>query len=461
MSHEAKPTTKNSALFYQSELRRPLFSHSEGIYLWDINGKCYIDGSSGAMVSNIGHSNPSVLAAMAAQMNKGTFAYRLHFENEPAEKLADELVARSPAGLDKVFFVSGGSEAVESCLKLGRQWALATGQSSRHKVISCFPSYHGCTFGALSVTGYTPLSEPFDAMMQAMPKIPAPRCYLERENHSEEDDDLGLHYAENLRNEILKQGADSVLAFIYEPVGGASTGALVAPSTFHRRIQEICREFGILLILDEVMTGVGRTGRFLAAEHWQIEPDMIALSKGLAAGYSPLGAMLASNRLVDPVLANGGFMHGFTSAGNPLSCAAGLAVLNELDSLDLVANCEQRGIELKAGLEKLMSKYPFIGDVRGKGLLQAFELVSERKSMAPLPKELNAHLILVDIAYENGLIIYSRRTRGGVEGDHFLICPPLSVSSKQICDILSLLETSLEQFANVLLTSLNTYGTSR
>lgn len=460
MSHEAKPTTKNSALFYQSELRRPLFSHSEGIYLWDINGKCYIDGSSGAMVSNIGHSNPSVLAAMAAQMNKGTFAYRLHFENEPAEKLADELVARSPAGLDKVFFVSGGSEAVESCLKLGRQWALATGQSSRHKVISCFPSYHGCTFGALSVTGYTPLSEPFDAMMQAMPKIPAPRCYLERENHPEEDDDLGLHYAENLRNEILKQGADSVLAFIYEPVGGASTGALVAPSTFHRRIQEICREFGILLILDEVMTGVGRTGRFLAAEHWQIEPDMIALSKGLAAGYSPLGAMLASNRLVDPVLANGGFMHGFTSAGNPLSCAAGLAVLNELDSLDLVANCEQRGIELKAGLEKLMSKYPFIGDVRGKGLLQAFELVSERKSMAPLPKELNAHLILVDIAYENGLIIYSRRTRGGVEGDHFLICPPLSVSSKQICDILSLLETSLEQFANVLLTSLNTYGTS-
>lgn len=462
MSHEAKPTTKNSALFYQSELRRPLFSRSEGIYLWDINGKCYIDGSSGAMVSNIGHSNPSVLAAMAAQMNKGTFAYRLHFENEPAEKLADELVARSPAGLDKVFFVSGGSEAVESCLKLGRQWALATGQSSRHKVISCFPSYHGCTFGALSVTGYTPLSEPFDAMMQAMPKIPAPRCYLERENHSEEDDDaLGLHYAENLRNEILKQGADTVLAFIYEPVGGASTGALVAPSTFHRRIQEICREFGILLILDEVMTGVGRTGKFLAAEHWQIEPDMIALSKGLAAGYSPLGAMLASNRLVDPVLANGGFMHGFTSAGNPLSCAAGLAVLNELDSLDLVANCEQRGIELKAGLEKLMSKYPFIGDVRGKGLLQAFELVSERKNMTPLPKELNAHLILVDIAYENGLIIYSRRTRGGVEGDHFLICPPLSVSSKQICDILSLLETSLEQFADVLLTSLNTYGTSR
>jgi adenosylmethionine-8-amino-7-oxononanoate aminotransferase len=299
-------------------------------------------------------------------------------------------------------------------------------------------------------------------MMRAMPKIPAPRCYLEREIYAEENDDtLGLRYAENLREEILKQGAESVLAFVYEPVGGASTGALVAPSTFHRRIQEICREFGILLILDEVMTGIGRTGKFLAAEHWQLEPDMIALSKGLAAGYSPLGAMLASNRLVDPVLANGGFMHGFTSAGNPLSCAAGLAVLNELDSLDLVNNCEQRGIELKAGLEKLMTKYAFIGDVRGKGLLQAFELVSDRETMVPLPRALNAHLSLVDIAYENGLIIYSRRTRGGVEGDHFLVCPPLSVTPQQISDILGLLDLSLKQFADVLKSSPNYHGTSR
>jgi len=170
--------------------------------------------------------------------------------------------------------------------------------------------------------------------------------------------------------------------------------------------------------------------------------------------------MLASNRLVDPVLANGGFMHGFTSAGNPLSCAAGLAVLNELDSLDLVVNCELRGIELKAGLEKLMTKYPFIGDVRGKGLLQAFELVSDCGTMAPLPKALNAHSTLVDIAYENGLIIYSRRTRGGVEGDHFLVCPPLSVSSEQVVDILRLLEESLEQFAETLPAFPNIKGSS-
>jgi adenosylmethionine-8-amino-7-oxononanoate aminotransferase len=233
MSHDAKGANKSSALFYQSELQRPLFSHSDGIYLWDVDGKRYIDGSSGAMVSNIGHSNPGVLAAMVSQMEKGTFAYRLHFENEPAEQLAQELVARSPAGLEKVFFVSGGSEAVESCLKLGRQWAVATGQPDRHKVISCFPSYHGCTFGALSITGYTPLSEPFDAMMRAMPKIPAPRCYLEREIYAEENDDaLGLRYAENLRDEILKQGAETVLAFIYEPVGGLQQVRSLHPLLF-------------------------------------------------------------------------------------------------------------------------------------------------------------------------------------------------------------------------------------
>ena len=455
MSHRTAGAETESALFYQSELRRPLFERSEGIYLWDVNGKRYIDGSSGAMVSNIGHSNPRVLAAMNAQMARGTFAYRLHFENAPAEDLARALVARSPEGIDRAFFVSGGSEAVESCLKLGRQWALATNQAKRHKVISCFPSYHGCTLGALSITGYTPLSEPFDAMMKAMPKIPAPRCYLDRALDREpyaglSDEELAARYADNLREEILKQGPESVLAFIYEPVGGASTGALVAPPLFRQRVQEICREFGILLILDEVMTGIGRTGTFLACEHWDLKPDMIALSKGLAAGYSPLGAMLASSRLVDPVLANGGFMHGFTSAGNPLSCAAGLAVLEEIDSENLVANCAQRGDELKRGLESLMVRFPFIGDVRGKGLLLAFELVANRESMTTLPREMNAYATLVDIAYENGLIIYSRRTRGGVDGDHFLVCPPLTVTAQQVDDILSLLEISLEQFAATL-----------
>ncbi|MDX1507654.1 MAG: aminotransferase class III-fold pyridoxal phosphate-dependent enzyme, partial [Woeseiaceae bacterium] len=302
-----------SALFYQSRLRRPLFDRAEGIYCWDRAGKRYVDGSSGAMVSNIGHANPRVIEAMQAQMARGTFAYRLHFENEPAETLAHRVVEKMPAGLDRVFFVSGGSEAVESCIKMARQWAIATGQASRYKVISCFPSYHGATLGALSLTGYTPLTEPFLPMMANMPKIPAPTCYLDRDELSMHE--RGLRAAGRLREKIIAEGPDSVLAFIMEPVGGASTGALVAPDSYYGRVREICDEFGVLLITDEVMTGAGRTGPFLGAGNWDLRGDLVALSKGFAAGYAPLGAMVADGRLVEAVLDAGGFLHGFTSAG--------------------------------------------------------------------------------------------------------------------------------------------------
>ena len=418
---------------------------AEGIYIWDRSGNRYLDGCSGAMVSNIGHSNPRVLAAMRAQMEKGTFAYRLHFENEPAETLARRVVEKMPVGLDRVFFVSGGSEAVESGIKLARSWAIAVGQDSRYKIISCFPSYHGCTLGALSLTGYTPMTAPYAPMMQDMPKIPAPTCYLDRDKLSMEE--RGLRYAEMLRDEIIAQGPDNVLAFVIEPVGGASTGALVAPDGYHERIREICDEFGVLLILDEVMTGAGRTGKFLGAEHWQLRPDIVALSKGFAAGYAPLGAMVADSRLVDPVLDSGGFLHGFTSAGNPLSASAGLAVLDELDTRNLIDNAAVMGAELQARLNELMFRFPFIGDVRGKGLLLAFELVADRETMAPLPREMNAYTQLVEEAYGRGLIIYSRRTRGGIEGDHFMICPPLIVTSEQLDELMSLLSDSLTAFA--------------
>jgi adenosylmethionine-8-amino-7-oxononanoate aminotransferase len=216
-----------------------------------------------------------------------------------------------------------------------------------------------------------------------------------------------------LRDKILEEGPETVLAFIMEPVGGASTGALVAPASYYARIREICDEFGILLILDEVMTGVGRTGTFIAAEHWNLRPDLIALSKGFAAGYAPLGAMVADRRLVEPVLDRGGFIHGYTYAGNPLTCAAGLAVLEEIETRDLMGNATRMGALLKQGLNSLMARYPWIGDVRGLGLLLAFELVADRATMQPLPKDLNAHSRLVELAFERGLIIYSRRTRGG------------------------------------------------
>ncbi|MEM7284066.1 MAG: aminotransferase class III-fold pyridoxal phosphate-dependent enzyme, partial [Pseudomonadota bacterium] len=352
-----------SHLFYQTDQRRPRVARAEGIYLWDQDGKRYIDASSGPMVSNIGHGNRRVLAAMKQQMDQTTFAYRLHFENDPAEELAALTASLMPEDLDRVFFVSGGSEAIESCLKLARQYAISQGETKRWKVISLYPSYHGSTLGATAVTGMDPFVEPFADMIQVMPKIPAATCYLDQDQLS--DQQRGLGYAEKLREEIIQQDPETVLAFLFEPVGGASTGALVPPDSWFQRIEEICQEFGVLMIADEVMTGAGRTGAFLACNHWNLCPDIIALAKGFAAGYAPLGAMVAKRHVVDSVIDHRGFAHGYTYAGNPLSCAAGLAVLKEVLENDLTQQAATQGGKLKKCLDPLAMRYPFIGHVRG------------------------------------------------------------------------------------------------
>lgn len=448
-----------SRLFYQSRLPRPQLDRAQGIYMWDTAGKRYIDGSSGAMVSNIGHSNPAVLAAMHAQMDKSTFGYRLHFQTDTSEALADKIASLSPDGLNRVFFVSGGSEAVESALKMARQYALTQGEAQRTKIISRYPSYHGSTLGALAITGYAPMTAPFDPMMQAMPKIPAPRAYLD--NLDIDNPATGLYYANMLEAKILEEGPETVLAFIVEPIGGASTGALVPPAGYLRRIREICDQYGVLLIHDEVMTGGGRTGRFFGAEHWDVSPDIIALSKGFGAGYVPLGAMIARHDMVEAVLDSGGFIHGYTYAGNPLACAAGLAVVQEIEQGDLMANAAAMGNALTCRLQALMQRFPLIGDVRGKGLLLAFELMADSETKEPLPVTFNAHSRLVNIAYENGLIIYSRRTRGGTSGDHFLVCPPMIVTEPQLDEIAEILDRSMEQLMAELPASITTSTVSQ
>lgn len=435
-----------SHLFYQSSQRRPVLEQARGVYMWDVDGKRYLDGSSGAMVCNIGHSNERVLDAMRRQMEKSTFGYRLHFETEASEQLAARTAALCPDGMNRVFFVSGGSEAVESAIKLARQHALAVGQGSRWKVISRSPSYHGCTLGALAITGYAPLTDPFAPMMREMPKIPAPRAYLDGLDPA--DPATGAHYAAMLEAEIIAQGPESVLAFIVEPIGGASTGALVPPKGYMEAVQEICRRYGVLLILDEVMTGAGRTGRFLALEHWGLSPDIVVLSKGFAAGYVPLGAIAARDDLVQKVLDSGGFLHGFTYAGNPLACAAGAAVIDEIARQGLVQNAEVMGAALRARLDGLMARHQIIGDVRGQGLLLAFEFMADHDKKTPLPSTLNAHQRLVDIAYDMGLIVYSRRTRDGVEGDHIMVCPPLIVTETHLDEITETLDAALTRLAH-------------
>lgn len=435
-----------SNLFYLTRLRRPLIDRAEGIYMWTKDGRRFIDGSSGAMVVNVGHANRNVIEAMKRQLDRVTFAYRLHFENEPAEELATLVASKMPGDLDRIFFVSGGSEAVESAVKLARQWAVVTGQAKRWKIIGRFPSYHGGTIGALSVTGDLALTETFAPQIREMPTVPAPTAYRDRDNLTMEQ--RGLRYADMLEERILAEGPESVLAFIMEPIGGAATAALVPPDSYFPRIREICDRYGILLIHDEVMTGIGRTGRFLGGDHWNCRPDIVTLSKGIGSGYAPLGAMAASRRLVKPVLDSGGFQHGYTYAGNPLSAAAGLAVLKEIDRLGAVENAALMGELLKAELEGLSRRFPFIAGVRGRGLLIGADLVADPVTFRPLPKAKATNQRLLDLCYERGLIVYSRRVRGdGVEGDNIILAPPLIISREQVGEMVAILGDALEALA--------------
>jgi adenosylmethionine-8-amino-7-oxononanoate aminotransferase len=445
--HSRQNSRQNSRshLFYQTDHPRPVLDRAEGIYMWDVDGNRFIDGSSGAMVCNIGHSNPHVLEAMRRQMERSTFGYRLHFVTEASEALAAKTVELAWPGMDRVFFVSGGSEAVESALKLARQYAVAGGAESRWKVISRWPSYHGCTLGALAISGYDVLTDPFRPMMQAMPKVPAPRAWLDGLDPG--DPATGHHYAEQLDAKIRQEGPETVLAFILEPVGGASTGALVPPAGYMEAVREVCDRHGVLLIHDEVMSGGGRTGRFFGGQNWNAAPDILAISKGFGAGYVPLGAMVARGEIVDRVIAKGGFLHGFTYAGNPLACATGLAVIEEIERQGLMANAVSTGALLKVGLERLMDRFPFIGDVRGMGMLLAFELVADRTTKAPLPPAFRAFDRLTEAAYQRGLIIYPRRSRGGYAGDHLIVAPPMITTPAQVEEILGLLTEALDGFA--------------
>jgi adenosylmethionine-8-amino-7-oxononanoate aminotransferase len=281
------------------------------------------------------------------------------------------------------------------------------------------------------------LTDTFAEQMRPMPTIPAPTAYRDRDNLSMAE--RGVKYADMLEEKIIAEGPESVVAFIMEPIGGAATAALVAPDSYYPRIREICDKYGILLIHDEVMGGVARTGKFLSGDHWHCRPDIVALSKGIGSGYMPLGAMAAPMRLVKPVLDMGGFQHGHTYAGNPLACAAGLAVMGEVDRLGLTENAAAMGEILIAGLLDLQKRYPFIGDVRGKGLLTGIEFVASQETMAPLPLSMNIGQRVIDRAYDRGLIVYSRRVSGGVQGDNLIVAPPLIVRPDQIQEILAIL----------------------
>jgi adenosylmethionine-8-amino-7-oxononanoate aminotransferase len=430
-------------LFYMTRKKLPVIQSASGIYMYDHTGKQYIDGCSGAIVCNIGYGHPRVAAAVAKQAQETFFAYRLHFENKPGLELARNLVSRAAPHLNRVFYVSGGSEAVETAMKLCRQYYFNLGQGSRSVFISRAPSYHGCTLGALALTTYAPLEIPFRPLIKSYPKIPAPYCYRCAFNLTYPDCDLVC--ARHLETVIREQGPQNVAAFIAEPIGGASTGALVPPEEYFGIVQDICRRYDIMLILDEVMTAFGRTGKLFGYEHWQVEADIIALSKGMAAGYFPLGAIMARDTIVKEVVERSGFGHGFTYAGNPMACAVGLEVFNIIAEEKLPDNAAETGSVLKAGLKDLAGRHPLIGQVRGRGLLLAIELVKDAQTRKPFAAELNVGQRLTDIAYEEGLIIYPRRPIQGLAGDHVLVAPPLILNLAQVDEILARLERALNR----------------
>ncbi|MFO7749169.1 MAG: aspartate aminotransferase family protein [Desulfobacteraceae bacterium] len=430
-------------LFYQTRKELPVIKKAEGIYMWDHNGREYIDGCSGAVISNIGYGSKRIQEKIASQAQETFFAYRIHFENQPALNLAEKLARASAPHLNRVFFVSGGSEAVESAMKICRQYFFNTGQGGRHLFISRRPSYHGCTLGALGITSYAPLEAPFKAIVNTHPKIPAPFCY--RCAFDMTYPACNLKCAHALEQCILDNGPDNVAAFVAEPVGGASTGAVVPPEDYFSVIEGICRKYGIMLILDEVMTGFGRTGALFGYEHWQTKADIVALSKGMAAGYFPLGAAVTTEKIVNSILDSGGFAHGHTYAGNPMACAVGEEVLDIILENRLQENAAATGSHLKKGLEALKENHEIIGDVRGRGLLLAIELVKNRETREPFKAEENANLALADAAFEKGLIIYPRKPLNGLAGDHLLVAPPLITTRAQADVILDRLDQALLQ----------------
>jgi adenosylmethionine-8-amino-7-oxononanoate aminotransferase len=434
-------------LFYAKSVarNRPTVERAEGIYMWDTAGRRYIDACSGPVVSNLGHGNARVLEAMAVQAKKVAYASRALFENRPNIELADAIAGLAGPGLERAFFVSGGSEATEAALKLARQYAVARGEASRWKVIARDPGYHGATLGALGVTGDPDSARLFGAQARLMPLVPAPLSYRVPPNH--DADSYARHCAAALEETIRREGPETVLAFIMEPVGGLATGALVAPDHYYDAVRAICSRNGVLLIFDEVMSGAGRTGTFLAADHWpKARPDLATLAKGISAGYTPLGVVLAPRHLVDAVVASGGFLHGHTYTANPLSCAVGLAVVREMVERDLMANAARLGPVLRRRLEAIKARSPILGDVRGKGLLQAIEIVADKESKAIFPAERQAVYRIIELGIERGLLLYSRRTANGKYGEWLMITPPLIVTEAEIDEIAALLEDTLAAY---------------
>ena len=423
----------------------PIASHGQGCYLFDTDGNKYLDASGGAAVSCLGHAHPTVIAALHAQLDSLTYAHTSFFTSEPAERLAQRLVDQAPAGLDRVYLVSGGSEAVEAALKLARQYFTEIGQPQRRKIIARRQSYHGNTLGALAAGGNQWRRAQFDPLLIDTHHI-AP-CYAYRGQHADETEwDYGQRMANELEQKIIELGAENVMAFIAEPVVGATAGAVPPVDGYFKRIRDICDQYGVLLILDEVMCGMGRTGTLYACDQDGIAPDILCIAKGLGAGYQPIGAALCSAKIYGAIEQGSGFFqHGHTYLGHPMAAAAANAVLDVFFDQRVLDQVTPLGQDLQSRLEQAFGQHPHVGDIRGRGLFRGIEFVSDRDTKTPFDPALGLAGKLKKTAQANGLLCYPMAgTIDGRMGDHILLAPPFIMQNDDMDDLLAKLVKTVD-----------------
>ena len=423
----------------------PTVSHGDGVYVYDTAGREYLDGCGGAAVSCLGHSDSRVKQAIADQLEKIPFAHTGYFTNDSVERLAEKLAERAPGTLDWAFFVSGGSEAIESALKMARQYFVERGETGRSKFITRRQSFHGNTLGALAAGGNRWRRAQFEPLLIETHRIEP--CYEYRGRKLEETPEVyGLRVADELENKILELGPDTVAAFIAETVMGATAGAVPPTPGYFKRIREICDRYGVLLILDEVMCGMGRTGTMFSCEQDGVVPDLMTLAKGLGAGYQPIGAVMVADHVFRAIADGSGFFrHSHTYMGHPVACAAGNAVIDAIEEDDLLANVRTRGDELQAGLGITLGQHPHVGDIRGRGLMIGVEIVRDRGSKEPFEPERKLPARIKAAAMDEGLMVYPMGgTIDGLSGAHVLLAPPYTIDSGHVEAIVDRLGKALD-----------------
>ncbi|MGA7198699.1 aspartate aminotransferase family protein [Roseiarcus sp.] len=411
----------------------PVAFSGSGLEIVDAEGRRYLDASGGAAVSSLGHGHPEVIAALHRQLDALAYAHTAFFTSEPAERLADRLVENAPPGIDHVYLVSGGSEAVEAALKMARQYFVETGEPQRRAIVARRQSYHGNTLGALAAGGNAWRRKQFEPLLIETHHIDP--CYAYRlQRDGESDADYAARAAQALEDKLIEIGPESVIAFVAETVVGATLGAAPPVGDYFKHIRAVCDRYGVLLILDEVMCGMGRTGTLHACEQEGVAPDLMTIAKGLGGGYQPIGAVMLTKRIFE-AFANGSgvFQHGHTYMGHPMAAAAALAVQDVIERDDLIANVVAMGSLLQRRLAERFANNPFIGDIRGRGLFRALELVEDRASKRPFDPALKMHARVKREAMARGLMVYPMGGAiDGVQGDHVLLAPPFIVNPEQV-----------------------------